>query len=76
MSALVSTEKGPLKFRVTTPQALRLMVFTPDISSMRFGCGESYPNVKAVVTYAPSDGKKFAGELKALEFVPPSFSLP
>ena len=76
MSALVSTEKGQLKLRVTTPQALRLMVYTPDIPSMRFGCGEAYPNVKAVVTFGPStDGKKFAGELKALEFVPASFTL-
>ena len=75
MSALVTTDKGPMKFRVVAPQALRLMVFTPDITSMRFGCGEAYPNVKAIVTYSPGDGKKFAGELKALEFVPSSFQL-
>jgi tetratricopeptide (TPR) repeat protein len=78
MTALVGTDKGPLKLSVSSPKQLRLMVFTQNMTSMRFGCGESYPNVKAVITYLPSLNKKpkYVGDLRALEFVPPSFTLP
>jgi hypothetical protein len=77
MSALIGTANGPLKFKIVSPKDLALMVFTPDAGQLRFGCGESFPNLKAVVTFLPSaDNKKYAGDLKALEFVPQSFSLP
>jgi tetratricopeptide (TPR) repeat protein len=77
MWALIGSTGGPLKVRIASPQELKLVVFTQGVGALRFGCGESFPNLKAVITYLPNaDKKKFAGDLKAVEFVPPSFTLP
>jgi tetratricopeptide (TPR) repeat protein len=77
MWANVTTAAGGVRLRIASPNELKLVMFTQDTTALRFGCGESFSTMKAVVTYLPSaDKKKFAGDLKALEFVPPSFSLP
>jgi tetratricopeptide (TPR) repeat protein len=77
MLAIVTTADGAFKLKIASPNELKLVMFTQDTTALRFGCGEAFPNMRAVITYLPSaDKKKFAGDLKALEFVPPSFSLP
>ncbi|MGH9945998.1 MAG: hypothetical protein ACRD6X_02230, partial [Pyrinomonadaceae bacterium] len=78
MSANLTTRSGPLKVKLTNPNELILRAFVPDAGGLRFGCGVSIPGLTAVITYLPSNDKKpkFAGELKALEFVPATFELP
>lgn len=76
MTAIVNAQSGVLKLKVGSPQELRLGAFTPDAAEMQFRCGSTFPGLKAVITYLPNtDKKKPGGDLKALEFVPPSFDL-
>jgi len=78
MSVSINSDKGPMKLKIGAPNDLHLMVMTPDAAGLRFGCNESFPGLKAVITYfAATDKKpKYAGDLKSVEFVPASFSLP
>ena len=78
MSVSVNSDKGPMKLKIGAPNDLHLMVMTPDAAGVRFGCNESFPGLKAVITYFASTDKKpkYAGDLRSVEFVPASFSLP
>ena len=77
MWANAATAAGALRLKIASPNELKLVMFTQDTTALRFGCGESFSTMRAVITYLPSaDKKKYSGDLKALEFVPPSFSLP
>lgn len=77
MSANISTASGPLKFRIAAPKDLVINIYTPDADGLEFGCGVSIPGLRAVITYVPAaDNNKYAGDLKAIEFVPPAFQLP
>ncbi len=77
MSVNIASASGPVKLKVINPRDLRLGAFTPDAAGLQFGCGASMPGLKAIITYLPSTEKKpkFAGDLKAVEFVPAGFEL-
>ena len=73
----VKTATQTLKLKTNSPQAVKMMSFTPDASQMRFGCGVTFPPIPAVITYRPGSNPKDKqnGEIIALEFVPKSFKL-
>jgi hypothetical protein len=58
----------------SSPRALRLYVFTPDLGETQLVCGIKPIEFPAVVVYKSNpDGK--TGELLSVEFVPKSFVL-
>lgn len=67
----------PLKLLNTSPQNLKITVYTPDPPAAHFGCGTEAVNQPAVVTYnvKPDAKNKTAGEIVALEFVPSGFRM-
>lgn len=65
-----------VKLTTSNPQALQIKTFTPEASSVQFGCGLKQLDIPVVFSYREiSDQKNSSGELIMLEFVPKSFTL-
>jgi hypothetical protein len=78
MVAIVRIDGRELRLRLPSKEGgLHLMSFTPEAGQFQFGCGSKFGDLKAVITYLPDEKPKgkIIGELKAVEFVPPSFDL-
>lgn len=61
-----------LKLRAKSPQDVKMMSFTSEVTGMQFGCGAKPPPLTAVVTYRPTEKD---GEMISIEYVPKSFTL-
>ena len=63
--------------RLLTPQQLNLMVYTPDLEGVEFGCTTKPIEFPAVIVYKaqPDTKAKTDGAVVSIEFVPKSFSL-
>lgn len=65
-----------MKLATANPQTLQMRSYTPDASSIQFGCSLKQVDIPVVFTFKENSAQKNAGgELLALEFVPKSFSL-
>ncbi len=74
---VIRTTAKTFRLLNTSPQTLRIGVFTPDLAEMQFGCSIKPIEVPAVFVYTDKpDGKsKTDGEIVSLEFVPKTFVL-
>ena len=61
----------------SSPQSLRIGVFTPDVAGSQFGCTGEPVDVPAVFNYVDRPDAKLGsdGEIVALTFVPQGFTL-
>lgn len=61
----------------SSPESLKIGVFTPDLTDMQIGCGIKPIEIPAVFVYTdkPDAKAKTDGEIISLEFVPKSFVL-
>jgi thioredoxin-like negative regulator of GroEL len=70
------TATSIIKLTSASPQAVQLHAFTPEVSSVQFGCGLKQLDIPVVFTYKETTNQKNAsGELTILEFMPKSFTL-
>lgn len=73
----IKTQTQTFKLAATSPQAIQLRAFTPEIEQVQFGCGLKQIDVPVVFTYKENSNPKTKsnGEIIALEFVPKNFIL-
>jgi len=73
----IRTTTQSLKLVTATPEAVRIIVFTPDVANTPLKCGTKAIEFPVVFTYRdnPDGKKKTSGEIKSLDFVPKSFVL-
>jgi tetratricopeptide (TPR) repeat protein len=67
-----------LRLRLNSPKDLKMASFTNEASGLQIGCGKSFPNVLAVITYRPTSKTSLVSaddELVMIEFVPKDFKL-
>lgn len=70
------TAASIVKLMSASPQAIQIKSFTPEMTSVQFGCGLKELDIPVVFTYKETLSQKNAsGELLILEFVPKSFTL-
>ena len=71
------TATQTLRLLNSSPQSLRIIVFTPDLEGVQFGCMLKPIEFPAVFIYSdkPNAKAKTAGEIVSVEFVPKSFVL-
>ena len=73
----IKTQTQTLKLAATSPQAIQIRAFTPEIEQVQFGCSLKQIDVPVVFTYKENSNPKTKsnGEIIALEFVPKNFIL-
>lgn len=64
-----------LRLRSDPEVTVHIVTYTPDTAGIEFRCGFGPLETNAVVTFKDSEDKKLDGNLIAVEFVPPGFSL-
>lgn len=70
------TATNIIKLTSASPQAIQLHAFTPEVSSVQFGCGLKQLDIPVVFTYKETTNQKnSSGELMILEFMPKTFTL-
>lgn len=70
------TPTNIVKLATASPQAIQIHAFTPEVSSVQFGCGLKQLDIPVVFTFKEiANQNNSSGELLILEFMPKSFSL-
>lgn len=71
------TATQTLRVLNSSPQSLRITLFTPDLGGMQFGCDLKVIEFPVVFIYTdkPDAKAKIVGEIVSLDFVPKSFAL-
>lgn len=65
-----------IKLTSAAPQNVQMRAYTPEASSIQFGCGLKQIDIPVVFTYKEnSEQKNSGGEVIALEFMPKNFTL-
>ncbi|MCO6510448.1 MAG: tetratricopeptide repeat protein [Aridibacter famidurans] len=72
---VISAEGRTIKLRNDPEVTLHIITYTPDANGIEFRCGFGPLDVPALVTFRSTDEKKLDGNIVAIEFVPPSFTL-
>lgn len=72
---VISAGGRTLKLRNDPDVTLHIITYTPDANGIEFRCNFGPLDVPALVTFRDTDEKKLDGNIVAIEFVPPSFTL-
>ncbi|QQS40552.1 MAG: tetratricopeptide repeat protein [Acidobacteriota bacterium] len=72
---VVSVDGRTMRLRNDPDVSLHIITYTPDAEGIEFRCGFGPLDVPALVTLRGTDDKKLDGNIVAIEFVPPSFTL-
>lgn len=74
---IIRTAAKTFRLLNSSPESLKIGVFTPDLANMQIGCGIKPIEIPAVFVYMdkPDAKAKTDGEIISLEFVPKSFVL-
>ncbi len=74
---VVRTSARTFRLINSSPQSLRIGVFTPELAGIKFGCSLKPVEVPAIFNYIdkPDAKMKTDGEITALTFVPRGFTL-
>jgi len=71
------TESPTLKLSSSNLQAIKFVIYSPDLGGLQLQCGMNPVEFPAVFTYRESTDRKdkIAGDILSIEFVPKSFVL-